>query len=490
MKPQPALEKTPLPHNIEAERSILGAILLNNSALEQAAEIITPKDIFHEHHRKIYLAELELHEDAVPVDLVTLCDRLATKGELEKAGGAAYISTLMDGVPQVSNVAHYAHIVKEKAELRAIVKAAELAQRQALDPAANVDTIRTSWGKSFNGNGHNGNGNGHGPIGSSLMDFLKMDFPPADHLVEELIPRGGSALIVALPHRMKSFFTTGLALACTVAGEKALGKLRVEKPVRTMLVQVEDHESTVKKRISDFMTSPQFLDCDPDNLWIVKRSDFPGFTKEWQTRFMKQAKEWRADLIILDVLRRIFQGFGDMNSPKDSAAFLEMVDEIREETGAAVVLVHHENKKDADLMNAAAGSYNFPGWANVVIQFKRKTITPDNRVTHVEIEVDNKLGVSAEPMRMVLDLSSTSPLRLEAIEDGVGVSDAIKRLEDTWTVRDLSEALEVNKSNAYRRVEKWLAKKLCRRVSSGKKGPRGGLARYEFVSELPGTLPE
>jgi DnaB helicase-like protein/AAA domain-containing protein len=483
-KPQPALEK--LPQNIEAERSILGAILLDNAALNVAAEKIVPADLFHDHHRRIYLACLEMQNDEKPIDLVTLCDRLATKGELESAGGAAYVSSLMDGVPHITNVAHYADIVKEKAGLRSIIKAAEFAQRQALDPTANLEQIETSWAKSFNGNGQNGNGhngNGHGAIGSSLMDFLKMEFPPADHLVEELIPRGGSVLFVALPHRMKSIFTTALALACTVETETALGKLKVNRPVRTILVQVEDHESTVQQRITGFLSTPQFSNCHADNLWIVKRRDFPGFSKEWALRFAKQAKEWNADLIILDVLRRIFQGFGDLNSPKDSAAFLETVDEIRNITGAAVALVHHENKKDADLMNAAAGSYNFPGWANVVIQFKRKTIA--GRVTHVEIEVDNKLGVSAEPMRMCLDLTSPTPVQLEGIEDGVGINEAIEGLGDTWSVRDLAEALEVNRSNAQRRLKKWRDKFLVEKVTGGKKGPHGGMARYRFITIIP-----
>jgi RecA-family ATPase len=282
-------------------------------------------------------------------------------------------------------------------------------------------------------------------------------------------------MIVALPHRMKSFFTTGLALACTVETEKAMGKLVVKRAVKTMLVQVEDPEETVQKRIRDFMTTAQFLTCNPENVWVVKRKDFTGFTPQWCKKLVKQAIEFKADIIVLDVLRRIFEGHGDLNSPTDTSKFLEMIDAIRDVTGAAVVLVHHENKKDADLMNAAAGSYNFPGWANVMIQFKRKTMT--GNVSHVEIEVDNKLGQSAEPMRMVLDLAAPYPVVLQSLEDGEGLADALHQMDTEWNIRTLIEVMGISRTSAQRRIKEWEKQGLIRKIAGGKKG-RGGLAIY------------
>lgn len=480
--PRPNESDQPMPQNIEAERSVLGAILLDNAALDSAH--LVPAEFFHDHHRRIFSAMLAMHAEHEPIDLVTITEFLQAQRSLEAAGGAAYVSALMDGVPHIANVGHYAAIVKEKARLRAIIHHASAVQRAALDPANTVDDLERLLNLNAAelqiAGAANGNGNGH--LGSSLMDFMGMDFPPPEHLVEGLIPRGGSVLIVALPHRMKSWFTTSLALACTKEGT-ALGKLEVQRPVRTMLVQVEDHESIVKQRIGSLITTTQFMGCEPENVWVVKRSDFKGFTPEWCARLKRQAIEWKANLIILDVLRRIFQGHGDLNSPGDSASFLERIDEIRDQSGAAIALVHHENKKDADLMNASAGSYNFPGWANVVIQFKRKTMSGAGtaQVTHVEIEVDNKLGVSAEPLRMVLDLASPMPVRLESLEDGDGLREALEQMDTEWNVRNLCEVMDIHRTSATRRLKKWIEQGKVEKIRGGKKGRAGGLAMYRAI---------
>jgi DNA-binding MarR family transcriptional regulator len=185
-------------------------------------------------------------------------------------------------------------------------------------------------------------------------------------------------------------------------------------------------------------------------------------------------------LIIFDVLRRIVNV--DLNSPKDSAAFLEQMDGFRYcASQPHLMLVHHENRKEADIMYASAGSYNLPGWANVMIQFKRKR--EEQGVSHVEIEVDNKLAQSPEPMRMVLDLRSETPVRLENVEDTSGVQELRDALGPDWTVRDLAEAMNVHKSNAGRRLKKLMAAGIVEKLVGGKRGRAGGLARYKFVGE-------
>jgi hypothetical protein len=469
-----------LPNNIEAERAILGGILLHNPALETVADKLIPENFWHVNHRKIYEAMLSLHEDELPMDEIHVIEWLSQAQTLDLAGGAGYISALTDGRPKIENLGFYADIVADKARRRHLIKQTEFLQKRLWEGSANSEVLEDQFRDTVaelgaaTGNG-NGNGNGNGHVGTSLLEFLKMEFPPQEHLIEGLIPRGASVMIVALPHRMKSFFTTGLALAASIATDKAMGKLEVKRPVRTMLVQVEDPEEVVQKRIKDFITTTQFMNCNPDNVWVVKRKDFTGFTPQWCKRLVKQAMEFKADIIVLDVLRRIFEGHGDLNSPTDTSKFLEMIDAIRDVTGAAIILVHHENKKDADLMNAAAGSYNFPGWANVMIQFKRKTIT--GTVSHVEIEVDNKLGPSAEPMRMILDLASPYPVTLQSLEDGEGLADAIEQMDSEWNIRTLIEVMGISRTSAQRRVKEWLNRGLIRKISGGKKG-RGGLAIY------------
>ena len=130
-----------LPMDIEAERSILGAILLNNAALDSVARLLIPSQFFHAHHKRIYESMLRLAEDQTPIDLVMVCSELQRAGDLENAGGAAYISQLMDGVPNISNVEHYARIVKEKSLLRGLVHAAETIQRTAIAAESSAEEI-------------------------------------------------------------------------------------------------------------------------------------------------------------------------------------------------------------------------------------------------------------------------------------------------------------------------------------------------------------
>src|ERR1700675_3948920 len=131
----------PMPQNVEAERSILGAILLDNNAINAAIEKLKPEDFFHDHHRRIYQQMIALGEAQQAIDLVTLTEQLQRGGELEAVGGAAYVAQLMDGVPHITNVEHYARIVKEKSMLRGLIHATSAIQQQALEAEEDADAI-------------------------------------------------------------------------------------------------------------------------------------------------------------------------------------------------------------------------------------------------------------------------------------------------------------------------------------------------------------
>src|SRR5579872_5356063 len=110
-----------LPHNLEAERSVLGAILLHNDAFNLAAEVIDSIDFFRNAHQRIFDKMVKLAERGDAIDLVTLKEELGRSGELEEVGGPAYIAALVDGVPRSTNVEYYAKIIKEKATLRNLI---------------------------------------------------------------------------------------------------------------------------------------------------------------------------------------------------------------------------------------------------------------------------------------------------------------------------------------------------------------------------------
>jgi len=110
-----------LPHNLEVERSILGAVLLDNHAFNSAAQIVTAEDFFGDSNSVIYAAMSTLSERNAGIDPITLRAELERADTLDRAGGAAYISSLIDGMPTGGNVEQYARLVKEKASLRALI---------------------------------------------------------------------------------------------------------------------------------------------------------------------------------------------------------------------------------------------------------------------------------------------------------------------------------------------------------------------------------
>jgi replicative DNA helicase len=118
-----AAERT-LPHNLDAERSVLGAILVHNDAFNTAVQVIESSDFYRDAHRRVFEKMIALNERAQAIDFITLKEELSRSGELDQVGGPAYIASLADGVPRATNVEYYARIVKEKSTLRALISAA------------------------------------------------------------------------------------------------------------------------------------------------------------------------------------------------------------------------------------------------------------------------------------------------------------------------------------------------------------------------------
>ena len=139
--PADATLEKPLPNNLDAERSVLGAILLDNHALNAAIENLRAEDFFLDQHRRVFTQMIALGESQQAIDLVTLTEELHRRGDLEAAGGAPYLASLADGMPKVSNIEHYARIVKEKAMLRNLIEAGGRIVSTAYEATQDADDI-------------------------------------------------------------------------------------------------------------------------------------------------------------------------------------------------------------------------------------------------------------------------------------------------------------------------------------------------------------
>ena len=163
-----------LPHNLEAERSVLGAILIDNDTFNVAASIIDARAFFRDAHRRIFERMTDLSERSQPIDLITLKEELERAGELEEVGGPAYIASLVDGVPRATNVEYYARIVKEKATLRSLIYSANKILANAYEADQDADLILDD---------------AESAIFAVADDRIRAGFVPMRDLVKESLPK-------------------------------------------------------------------------------------------------------------------------------------------------------------------------------------------------------------------------------------------------------------------------------------------------------------
>jgi replicative DNA helicase len=133
------------PQNLEAEESVLGAMMLSPGAIGAVSEVLDAGDFYRESHAKIYRAALALYAKGEPVDAITLVDELEQRNELESVGGKGRIHELAALVPATSNAAHYARIVHEMATLRGLIRAGAEIQRFGFErPGETTDLVDRS----------------------------------------------------------------------------------------------------------------------------------------------------------------------------------------------------------------------------------------------------------------------------------------------------------------------------------------------------------
>ena len=135
-----SLERT-LPHNIDAEKSVLGAILVNNENYYRVLENLKPEDFYLDAHRVIYRKMVDLIEKSKAIDLITIQEELVRAAQLEAAGGITYLASLLDGVPHLVNIDHYIEFIREKSLLRQMVGVANKIMAESFDQAEPAEEI-------------------------------------------------------------------------------------------------------------------------------------------------------------------------------------------------------------------------------------------------------------------------------------------------------------------------------------------------------------
>jgi replicative DNA helicase len=128
------------PHSVEAEQSVLGGLLLDNSAWDRAADLLRDGDFYRYEHRVIFAAMSQLVAQSKPADVVTVNEQLQSLGKSEACGGVAYLNALAQSVPSAANIRRYAEIVRERAILRKLIEASDEIATRAFNPKGRTVT--------------------------------------------------------------------------------------------------------------------------------------------------------------------------------------------------------------------------------------------------------------------------------------------------------------------------------------------------------------
>jgi replicative DNA helicase len=320
-----------LPANVEAERSILGAILLDNLAYNEAAEHLKPEDFSLDSHRRIFTRMVDLAESSRPIDMITLVEELDRRKELEAIGDVGYISGLVDGVPDRPSIEHYIKIVRDKALLRGLIHAANAAIARASDQSDPAEEILNDAESAMFQLSEKRIGRGF----MGIQDIVKESFGSVDALLQRGQRITGLAthytdldemtsgfqpsdliIIAARPSMGKTAFAMNIAENASIEDQKVVGMFSLEMSREALLLRllcsrarVDSHKMRTGSLWRDDMTkvvhameqlahAPIFID------------DTPGIAlSEMRAKARRlQQSQGRLDLLIVDYLQLMSGG--------------------------------------------------------------------------------------------------------------------------------------------------------------------------------------
>ena len=316
-----------LPAAPDAEKSVLGAILLDNHLIDQAASSIKPEDFCVDAHRRIFQRMMDLSETGRPIDIITLSEELSRHKELEAVGGVAYISSLTDGVPRRPSIEHYVAIVRDKSLLRsAIHTASSIITRAAAQEETAEEVLDSAEAAIFQLSDARMNQNlmpidqvARESFGGSLdalykrgsrITGLETHYTDLDEITSGLQP-SDLIIIAARPSMGKTAFAINIAENAAVQDAKIVAIFSLEMSREALLLRmlcsqarVDSHKmrtgflgrddmDKLRKAYDALINAPIYIDDTPGISISEMRS---------KSRRLKQT-QGRLDLVVVDYLQ-------------------------------------------------------------------------------------------------------------------------------------------------------------------------------------------
>jgi replicative DNA helicase len=320
-----------LPANVDAERSILGAILLDNFAYNQAAEHLRTEDFSLDSHRRIYSRMVDLAESSRPIDMITLIEELDRHKDLQAIGDVAYVSSLVEGVPERPSIEHYVKIVRDKALLRGVISAATTAIARASDQSDLAEDVLSDTEAAIFQLSEKRIGRGF----MGVQDIVRETFGSVDALLQrgqritgmathytdldEMtsgLQRSDLVIIAARPSMGKTAFVMNIAENAAIDDQQVVGVFSLEMSREALLMRLlcsqarvdahkmrtgslwQDDTKKVVRAMEQLAHAPIFIDDTPG----ISLSEMRA-----KARRLKQS-QGRLDLIIVDYLQLMSGG--------------------------------------------------------------------------------------------------------------------------------------------------------------------------------------
>jgi replicative DNA helicase len=289
----PMTPRTP-PQNIEAEQSILGAMLLGgHGAIEEAAALLNPGDFYRTAHGEIFTAMLELHRQGEPVDAITLKNELTRRGVYDLIGGTAYLMTLGDIVPTAANVVYYAKIVQEKAMLRELLAAAGEIVNTVHEEPDDVNAALSAIEQRILAIGNRQAGG----EGTSLNDALAESYRALD---ERHRNRGK---LVGIPTGFKdlNYLTSGLRQGdlIVLAARPSMGKTALAGQIAAHAAR-EGHPAAFFSLEMSAVEIADRLICDEARIDTHRHTNATLTEAEWTVENQARERLWGRNLTFFD----------------------------------------------------------------------------------------------------------------------------------------------------------------------------------------------
>ena len=320
-----------LPQSIEAERSILGAILLDNERLNQAVELLKPDDFYLTNHRLIFEHMLSLSEKARAIDFLTLTESLDNAGQLETVGGRSFVSSLIDGVPRLSNLEYYARIVREKATLRRLIKRGHEIINSCYDQQEDVDNILDTAEKAIFDLAEEKIRAGFQPIGEiarqtlqkieiaskrkSMVTGVPTGYTKFDELTSGL-QQSDLVIIAARPSMGKTAFSLNIATHAAIVEKLKVGIFSLEMSSEQLLLRIlcsEAHIDSQKLRTGKYLSKEEWTKITRTLAELSKAEIFIDDTAgisllEMRAKARRLKAEHGLDLLFVDYMQLMSGG--------------------------------------------------------------------------------------------------------------------------------------------------------------------------------------